>query len=196
MRIDVYADINQLTNVGEMFILLDRISNIDFRIPLLGNHPGNTHRGSGAKKKLQTQLGSYQIIREKGAFPFSLRKLSRADLPYRELKLTHEVISEELSAACNLKLYIKLTPLQYLRINYNSKKLFWQSQDFRSKISQSIIQYLVPLILCGTGTWFFLWRDKKPAINELKPNASQSKDKPGMKKENDKKTYVIPDSIP
>jgi len=162
MQLILYADINQLTHVGEIQILYDRIVYIDLKIPLLKMIKAKTE-----KRKPPAAIHGYKAFCGKTAFPFMLQKLSKADIPFRELRLTHKLVCSEIGEDSQYQYFVKLKALQCLQISYHMKQFFWQSADFKTKLYQSIIGYVVPLILAAL---FFLFAKKTSVSLEKKSN--------------------------
>jgi hypothetical protein len=168
MNIAVYAYIEQLTKIGEVNILYDRIVNIDFKIPITLPKSKNSRRL--AEKEQSDLVRPFRIYCKETAYPYSIIKLSRADLPYRTHKLTHQLQSSVLCETNQSDLYIRLTTRQCLQIHYYNKEFIWQSIDFKKKIYDSIIGYLIPIIMGAAGAVLFLAPWKHPPLNDLKNN--------------------------
>jgi hypothetical protein len=146
MQLYVYADIQQLTPVGEIEIRYNRITNIDVKIPVKPN-TRHTITTTHPHKKQPARIRPCKIYCEQTAYTFTVQKLSKGDLPYRQRRLTHQILSDNLTKVCAARLYVKLTLQQRLHLDYYAKHFFWQTTDCRSKIYQSIINYTVPAVI-------------------------------------------------
>lgn len=76
-------------------------------------------------------------------YPFAIKKLSRADFAYRNAKLTHEIISNDIFKYFDTKFFIRLSFIQRQIIAFNLKKFFWQTQDFKTHIYKYVVASLI-----------------------------------------------------
>jgi hypothetical protein len=161
MVLGVYADINGFTKIGELDILFDRISYVDLKIPIDAGAGINRSKTTSHRKKQSPLILSYQHFCKQADHAFTLKKLSKGELSYRQFGLTHQLVCEQLNDLCVYPLYLKLNSAQGLKISYHSKKLFWQTSDFRTTIYKTIIGYIIPVAMGALGTFYFIAFTKK-----------------------------------
>lgn len=128
MNLNVYADTGQLIKIGEIAILYDRIITIDLKFPC-----------AATKKKQSGSINSYITYNEDTAYPYCITKLSKADIPFRTLRLTHQLEFTGIKEVDEFNLYIRLSYFQRLLIKYHNKKFIWQSPEFKKKFWYSLL---------------------------------------------------------
>lgn len=154
MKLNVYtSNERQLTKMGEITTLYDRIVSINFET-------------ISPKKK---------IIKKEVAYPFCIKKLSKGDIPYRMFRLTHSLLSQDIWSISSYDFYIKLSMCQCLRIAYYNKSLIWQTKEFWQKVYYSIGNYIIAAALGALGTLFILNSSSNNSLSR-KPGDQKSKE--------------------
>lgn len=153
MRLPVYIGYDTFNQVGTLTIQSNRITYADifFSTPV--------SMGYVEKQVLYIQEGKplptndYKI-NQATQYPFALKKISTADFAYRNEKLTHEIISNELIDYLDTKtkFFIKPSFAQKLTLSYNLKKFFWQTQEFKTHIYKYVATSFISLAIGITGT--------------------------------------------
>lgn len=119
-------DKNPLYPKAKITIEYDRISFLDLSFD-------SNNRGIQAFKKFQV------------SYNFDIRKLSKAELPRKNHKVTHEIlvnwdIINPINANSeNNRYFIKLSSLQELIINWKKKAYYIQSKSLKAKIIDWLI---------------------------------------------------------
>jgi hypothetical protein len=165
MKLIVFTGKEDLYRIGEVAILYDRIVHIDFNFT--GCTPTQILTHPSQAKKIKA--GSRKAFTKKTCQQFSLRKLSKADIPYRDYKLTHAIDCDCLRELGLFPTYIRLTRIQSLRIGYNTKSFFWQSPDFKKSVYKSIGNHIVLGLVSLIGAVVLLmapWKNKQSPTNK------------------------------
>lgn len=94
-------------------------------------------------------FGKQNLLKDDIAYPYEIKKLSKADLGYRHFNLTHILICKKINVKKQQKIYVRLSFWQLLFINYYKKKFLWQSHSFRKRLFTSIIYFLIITLFTG-----------------------------------------------
>ncbi len=143
----VYTGHDKFLQVGSVRISTDRIVYADISYTFtdhIGTVEGFVFYNNQKDLFPKTTLSIKGDIQ----YSFDLKKISRSDFAYRNAKLTHELISNDLKKQFNgLKFFIKLSFLQRLKVAKSLKKFYWQSQDFKTHIYKYVTTLLIGCIL-------------------------------------------------
>lgn len=147
MELKLFSTKTKLIRLGEITLLYDRIIRVDIRVPV-------------------RQVGENQVLcnvfNKSTGYPFNIKKLSRADLAYRESGMTHQLICPEIKKLVNTCTYLRLSYMQCIKITYHNRNFFWQSKKFKENIHNSIAKNIITAILSIAGTFLLLLIFQKP----------------------------------
>lgn len=180
MKIQVYTGYDKFCKRGEIEITYDRIAHIRLYLPDPFAVRFSVEREVHIEhcKKTGEIFKTHHIYKDETDYKFALKKLSKADLPYRKGKLTHQIMSKELTDRIEAgNLYTKLSWFQSMKLNYGLRNFFWQTREFKKHIYFHIATHLVTALLTVLGTVMVMrgCDSKKPASSESnKPSTRQT----------------------
>jgi hypothetical protein len=169
MTIPVYKGYDKFKQVGTVTINSDRITHVDI------SYSFPQSMGDAERYALYIMQGkevprTKRELNQETQFAFAIKKLSKADFAYRNAKLTHEIISNDLFKYFDTKFFIRLSFLQRQLLAFNLKKFFWQTQDFKTHIYKYIVASLIGSVL----TLLVTNLNKKPCPDNSNGSAATS----------------------
>ena len=128
---------------GTITVLYDRITHVNLKIRNRYSFTPEHYIAVQSGEKFPP----FTDYNEETDYPFSIKRLSKGDLLYRNKKLNYQVISEGLSERIGMRIInIRLNKFQVVKLNYNLKNYYWQSSDFFKQIINHVV--------IGTLTFF------------------------------------------
>jgi hypothetical protein len=165
MKIPVYKGYDKFQQVGTLTISYNRITHVDI------SYSFPTPIGTAEKYALYITQGkepptTKRSLNQETQYPFTIKKLSRADFAYRKANLTHEIISNDLFKYFDTKFFIRLSFVQRQILAFNLKKFLWQTQDFKNDIYKYLATSLISAGIGVAGTLIAI----KPCDKTNSPN--------------------------
>ena len=157
MQLPVYIGYEKFRQVGYVTIASNRIINVDISFTVT-DPIGTAERFALYNNYKELFPKTTHSLKRETQFPFSIKKVSKADFAYRNGNLTHEIISNDLLKYFETKFFIKPSFSQRQKIAFNLKKFFWQTQDFKTHI----YKYVVASIIGSALTLLITNLTKKP----------------------------------
>lgn len=189
MDIKIYTGYETYSPRGTLTISYDRITHINLYIPT-GFYMGVSPERIAAEweaERTGIPLTTHHIYQTEVDYKFQVKKLSKAEIPYRKAGMTHRVLSNDLMNYINKNhLYTKLTWWEVVSLKYNLNRFVWQTQEFKKHIYFHIGTNMVSAILGVIGTLLVIKgcdkgssqsgiqdtqkeSDSTKAINQMKP---------------------------
>ncbi len=164
MKIDIYTGYDKYFKRGDISIEYDRIIKINLYIPRAFAVAWSIEREAAIQwaEDHKEEFRTHSIFKEETDYKFSIKKLSRGSLPYRKEKLSHQLLSNDLSNYISAgNLYLKLSANEARKITFHLGKYVWQTKEFRKHIYFHITTYIISAALGVIGTLIFtVWTKK------------------------------------
>lgn len=155
MTLPVYMVIGRrYCPVGTLTISYDRIAQIALYIPRTFAVRWTIEREAHIEwcNKTGETFQTHNIYKEDTDYKFTIKKLSKAEIPYRKAKLTHQIMSNDLKNRIKSQLFTNISRAQMIKVKYSTRKLVWQTQEFKKHIYFHIATNIASAILGIIGT--------------------------------------------
>ena len=166
MDLKIYTGYDKFVHRGAITIFYDRITHINLYLPT-GFYMGVTPERIAAEfeaERTGVPPKTHYIYQRETDYKFQIKKLSKAEIPYRKGGMTHQLLSNDLMNRIGVShLYTKLKWWQLIKIRYNSNRFVWQTKEFKKHIYFHIGTNIASAILgiLGTVLWFKSCGDTK-----------------------------------
>lgn len=183
MDLKIYTGYDKYFPRGTVTISYDRISHINLYIPrsfaVLWTIEREAHyRWCEEKGEI---FKTHHIYKDETDYKFTIKKLSKAEIPYRKGGMTHQILSNDLMNRIDVShLYTKLKWPQVIKIRYNSNRFVWQTKEFKKHIYFHIGTNIASAILGILGTLLVVrgcGKGKDQSDNRSTPTTSDSTQK-------------------